>query len=129
MSSDVEPHLREDYYTPVGAYPVLLEVQHERNRQDEIFGEQNHPIIADDEFSAESREYYADQAELWKLANTFRKAKGGLAWDGILLEEVCEALAETDPARVRAELIQVAAVAVAMIESLDRKVALGTESA
>jgi hypothetical protein len=39
----------------------------------------------------------------------------------VLLEEVFEALAETDPVKIRAELVQVAAVAVKAIETLDRR--------
>ena len=39
----------------------------------------------------------------------------------VLLEEVSEALAEDDPARLREELLQVAGVAVLWIEALDRR--------
>lgn len=39
----------------------------------------------------------------------------------MLLEEVAEAFAESDDARLRAELVQVAAVAQAWIESIDRR--------
>lgn len=42
-------------------------------------------------------------------------------WSLILLEEVYEALAESDPAKLRAELIQVAAVAASWIENIDRR--------
>jgi hypothetical protein len=39
----------------------------------------------------------------------------------IALEEVFEALVETDPAKLRDELLQVAAVAVAWVEAIDRR--------
>jgi hypothetical protein len=42
-------------------------------------------------------------------------------WFVILQEEVAEALATTDTASLRAELIQVAAVAVAWVEAIDRR--------
>jgi hypothetical protein len=42
-------------------------------------------------------------------------------WFNILMEEVCEAFAETEPEKQRAEMIQVAAVAVQIIECLDRR--------
>lgn len=42
-----------------------------------------------------------------------------VSWADILLEEVAEALAEDDPALVRAELVQVAAVVVKFIEAID----------
>lgn len=48
---------------------------------------------------------------------------GTLTWRHILHEEVLEAFAEDDPARLRAELVQVAAVAVKWIQDLDRRAA------
>ena len=47
--------------------------------------------------------------------------KGRATWDNILLEEVWEALGEIEPQKQRKGLVQVTAVAVAMIEYLDRK--------
>lgn len=46
---------------------------------------------------------------------------GVVTFTQILQEEVAEALAEADPVRLRAELIQVAAVAIKWIEALDRR--------
>lgn len=43
------------------------------------------------------------------------------SWGPILLEEVGEALQAADLKTLRAELVQVAAVAVAWIQSIDRK--------
>jgi hypothetical protein len=42
------------------------------------------------------------------------------SWDTILREEVLEVRLATNRAELRAELVQVAAVAVAWIEALDR---------
>jgi hypothetical protein len=51
-------------------------------------------------------------------------ADGGyLDWLHILREEVAEAFAESDPAKLRAELVQVAAVAVNWVEAIDRRAA------
>lgn len=44
---------------------------------------------------------------------------GTVTWWHILREEVFEAAAENDPEKLRAELVQVAAVAVKMIDALD----------
>lgn len=61
------------------------------------------------------------------LANQARTATDTHAKDGvltrtdILLEEVFEALAEDAPARLRTELIQVAAVAVQWVEAIDTR--------
>ncbi len=46
---------------------------------------------------------------------------GTVTWRHVLDEEVCEAFAESDPARLRAELIQVAAVALRWIDAIDSR--------
>lgn len=46
---------------------------------------------------------------------------GALDWQRILVEEVCEACDETDPAAARVELVQVAAMAVAAIRAIDHQ--------
>ena len=58
--------------------------------------------------------------ERCKALNDARMESGAHSWDAILLEEVFEALVESDPARRRTELVQVAAVAAAEIEAIDR---------
>lgn len=99
---------------------VLFEVWHERQRQDEKWGEQNHPMVGGP-FPEARQSQWARQAEFWKQANDARAISGQIGFDGILLEEVFEALCEEDPINMREELVQVAAVAVGMIEALDRK--------
>lgn len=47
--------------------------------------------------------------------------RSGPCWRTILAEEVYEAFAETDPARLRHELVQVAAVAAAWVEDIDSR--------
>lgn len=97
---------------------VLAAVHGERGLQDARWGEQNHPDVR---HPTAARSVYAKEAWLRKDTNEMRVANGTLAWDGILLEEVYEALSESDPAKLRAELIQVAAVAVAWVEAIDRR--------
>ena len=46
---------------------------------------------------------------------------GEVSWMHLVREEVAEAFAENDPARLREELIQVAALAVSWIEKLDAR--------
>jgi hypothetical protein len=112
---------------------VLDELATERGKQDEQWGEQNHPIRWP-RHNERDRSMYQDQANAWKRINAERvriaNAAGATSdrncsWDGIALEELYEALAEGDPAAIRAELVQAGAVIVAMIESLDRN-GLGT---
>ena len=93
---------------------VLSEVADERGRQHAVYGEQELPdgtgginaiTICD------AIRFEADSAA----------RMGRLTWMHILDEEVREAFAETDPTRLREELVQVSAVACQWIEALDRR--------
>ncbi|MFF0816606.1 hypothetical protein ACFYVR_15865 [Rhodococcus sp. NPDC003318] len=94
---------------------VLAEVWRERDRQDEQWGEQNHPNGTG---GAGHRAKAVDARLRCQLAAEL----GLVSFRDILGEEVAEAFAESDPKALRAELIQVAAVAVAWVEKLDREV-------
>lgn len=94
---------------------VAREVIQERVRQDARWGEQNHP----DGTGVPSMQAAAERSRLVCDLN-FRRGKG--SWADILREEFHEALAESDPARLREELLQVAAVAVAWVEAIDRRI-------
>lgn len=115
---------------------VLAEVAAERARQDAKWGEQNHP----DGTGPESHPLVVDGAKndliypgplriavANRLAVGFTQStdaaarEGSLTWRHILLEEVFEALAESDPAKLRRELIQLAAVATQWVEAIDRR--------
>lgn len=98
---------------------VLQEVLAERVRQDERWGEQNHPVHDPEDPAGVfllGRSYAALEQEA-----KARFAAGRRSWALVELEEVFEALAAKTPAEARAEFIQVAAVAVAAVESIDRK--------
>jgi hypothetical protein len=95
---------------------VLAEVKAERERQDAKWGEQNH----NDGTGNKSQQEHAEQARRWCQA-AFGSGYG--TWSDVLAEEVAEVNAERDPARLRAELIQVAAVAVAWVAAIDRRAA------
>lgn len=102
---------------------VLQEVLAERQRQDGKWGQQNHEVVPPRtaDFSViVARQEYEDSADAFKGLNDMDVARGTVGWDRVLLEEVYEALAESDPRKIREELVQVAAVACAIIESLDR---------
>ena len=92
---------------------ILRHVIEERVRQDAKWGEQNHP----DGTSA----LYVQPAQVAKMTTERRAAEGRVSWIDILHEEVMEAYAETDPEKLRAELVQVAAVTVAWLEAIDRR--------
>jgi hypothetical protein len=92
---------------------VLAEIEAERQAQDAQWGEQNHPLG----FGGHLNRLRADQcrAECDEAAE-----RGEVTWRHILLEELYEALAEGSARAARDELIQLAAVAVAAVERIDR---------
>lgn len=93
---------------------ILAEVQAERGRQDARWGEQNH----NDGTGSLTQVIEADKArEGCKAA--FGRGDG--TWMHVLIEEVFEAFAEEDPVKLRAELVQVSAVAAAWIAAIDRR--------
>lgn len=93
---------------------VVGEVVAERDRQDAKWGEQNHP-------DGTGRTIHGWLAESARRTCQAASQQGVVTWGHILAEEFCEAMAESDPAKLRAELIQVSAVAVAWVEAIDRR--------
>lgn len=92
---------------------VLCDVAVERDCQRRRWGEQNLPDGTGDTAARLS----ADAAK--DMCSRAMKA-GTVTWRNVLAEEVAEAFAEADPAKLRAELVQAAAVAVQWIECIDR---------
>ncbi|MCC2030633.1 hypothetical protein [Microbacterium allomyrinae] len=68
-----------------------------------------------------------DLAETAKRSTDTASREGRLTWAHILLEEVFEAFAESDRGRLRAELVQVAAVAVKWARMIDARPAPAVE--
>ena len=92
---------------------VLAEVRTERFRQDVKWGVQNHPNGTSlNNVHFRNRKYFVNEELI---------ATGKLTWQDIAEEEFLEAVSETDPVKLREELIQLAAVCVAWIECLDRR--------
>ncbi|MGW3992175.1 hypothetical protein ACWEF6_01680 [Amycolatopsis sp. NPDC004772] len=98
----------------------LSAAEREMDRQDALWGEQNHPDIGG-ELPGDWSRLYAGNADRWKALNAERVHYGQLGWDGILLEEVYEALGEADETKMREELIQVAAVALQWAGAIRRR--------
>lgn len=93
---------------------VVGEVVAERERQDAKWGEQNHP-------DGTGRSWHQHMARSARQTCEEMFAAGQGTWGHILAEEFFEALAESDPVKLRAELIQVAAVSVAWVGAIDRR--------
>ena len=92
----------------------IREVAHERVAQDRKWGEQNHPDGTGGAAAKAVCEIVRAECD-----DAHRSGRG--TWRHILDEEMAEAYAESDPAALRAELVQVAAVAVAWVEAIDRR--------
>lgn len=114
---DDQPRLQITSVRPIprlqyGQVTVIADVLQERARQDTQWGEQNHPDGTGGNQAA---------ADLARRVCQQAADAGQLTWRQVLDEEVQEAFAEADPGRLRTELVQVAAVAVAWIEAIDRR--------
>lgn len=104
---------------------VLTEVAAERASQDAKWGPQNHPDGTGPHIRPLGRtDINLDLRTGAELAWIFQRrcqANETPNWRDILLEEVFEAVAEDSSANLRTELIQVAAVAVAWVQAIDRR--------
>jgi hypothetical protein len=116
---------------------VLLDIALERGRQTAKHGDQNHlpdgtgpdyDVLSSLGGHAHVPMDEADNVDLADIARARCKAAsrneggdGSITFEHILTEEWAEALAEEDPAALRAELIQVAAVAAQWAEAIDRR--------
>jgi hypothetical protein len=104
---------------------IYDEIQEEEARQLEKWGEQNHPIL-DPELVERSPERMCVEYDIpsevrAKQVVELHDARGDLTYMHILIEEVSEAAScGTDAVALRQELIQVVAVGISMIKSLDR---------
>ncbi|MFF5778127.1 NUDIX hydrolase [Streptomyces virginiae] len=99
-----------------GLAPFVADVDAERSRQLAKFGDQRHT-------DGTGGEHYEALAGVHRRTceRAAQHPELGQRWALVLLEEVYEALAESDPARLRAELIQIAAVCAAWVSDLDRR--------
>lgn len=114
------------------AEAVLQEVRLERARQDAKWGEQNHPdadpvLLSRDGGVTPKRlaeEHGVPTGTRGEQRCQTYESRGEANWLAILAEEVGEAsdeIAHGDTAALRGELVQVAAVATAWVEAIDRR--------
>jgi hypothetical protein len=101
----------------IGIAPMILtEIMHERVRQEAKWGEQDH------EFAPEYVTFYGvPRAAAARKVCDDAAERGDITFGDILIEEVAEAFEADKEEDQRHELIQVAAVAVAAIEAMDRR--------
>lgn len=106
---------------------IIEAIKTERARQDAKWGEQNHPSVSP--LCAIAQQYGDNPiahhlpitADIARRMCDFRFKQGNGSWADIAVEELCEAIeVGNTPELCRAELVQLAAVCVAWIESIDR---------
>ena len=99
---------------------IFEEIRAERRRQDEKWGKQNHPMLGKSRYMDE---VFPGVDNLTELLRDYRArcSTNKYGWYDVLQEEICEAFSETDLEKQREKMVQVAAVAVAIIECLDRR--------
>jgi hypothetical protein len=95
-------------------FSVISDVTEERLRQHQKWGEQDLPLWKVDPA-------FKEMAKFVKEDCNYAIEHNKLGWIHILSEEFYEVLAENDPEKLRAELVQLAAVAVQVAEYIDRK--------
>jgi hypothetical protein len=93
---------------------IVTDVLRERDAQDAKFGVQDLPYGTGDEWLQAMADVSRNECD-----EAFAAGQG--TFRHVFLEEVYEAMAETDPVKLRAELIQAIAVGVKIVEAIDRK--------
>lgn len=109
---------------------IIDEIKEERKKQDEKWGVQTHPCIDLDLLERKGSctpqrmcEHYEIPTETrakFLCDNSFKNQKGTYAH--IALEEFAEVVSEFDIKKRRTELVQLTAVCLAWLESLDRQI-------
>ena len=105
---------------------VLREVMHEREQQVGRYGHNEELLDGtgpDEPWLGAVSELPAARVEEWFREDYERheRAAGAPTWMHLIREEVAEVFREDDPARLREEIIQVAALCVSWVEKLDRR--------
>lgn len=108
---------------------IFEEIKQERFEQDAKWRQQNHPcldtVLLNREGSCTPKrmceEYEIPSEERAKFLCDNATDKGTLTYAHIALEEFSEVISQFDIEKRREELIQLTAVCVAWIESIDRK--------
>ena len=109
---------------------IIEEIKEERKKQDQKWGEQTHPCLdqtllnregsCTPQRMCENYEIPKESRARFLCEHSFENGAGTYAH--IALEEFSEVVSEFDIEKRRSELIQLTAVCVAWIESIDRQI-------
>lgn len=107
---------------------ILQLVNNEVVKQHQKWGQQNHPSldpvllnrsgVCTPERMCQEYEIPGELRSQFLCENAFKKNQG--TWAHIAVEELCESISEFDPEKRKQELIQLAAVCISWIDSIDR---------
>ncbi len=101
---------------------IFKDIQKERERQDQKWGEQSHPSVVEGlELFDLPEEYQVPSENRAKRLCEEAFETGKPTWAVIAVEELCEAIQSPDDKLRREELVQLAAVLVHWIEDIDKK--------
>ncbi|MER7815619.1 hypothetical protein [Streptomyces sp. NPDC096153] len=109
------------HFTTPGLSRFVAAIDAERQAQLAKWGDQRHPDGTDTDHQILERIPAALAAHDAREICQRNAEAGTVTWKDIFLEEACEALVESDPAQLRAELIQAGAVIAAWIRDLDTR--------
>jgi hypothetical protein len=104
----------------MGQVRALYQIAEERARQDAKFPDQ---VLPSGTGGSWSEAHYRALLAIMRNINDGHAESDEATWESILAEEFFEAMLESDPGKLREELIQVAAVAVRWVENIDRGLA------
>ncbi len=105
---------------------IFDEVVAERDRQDILWGEQNHPSLPENPCTVANCTSCISASMGMPTEREIKKtlehlaSKGGMTWAHIALEELVEVVSAKTAVERRKELVQLTAVLFAWIECLDR---------
>jgi hypothetical protein len=97
---------------------VLWDIDLERDKQVEKWGKQ-HRVDGTDPDNKGMADVVRKECDMEEANGPLPGFTGGASWRTVLEEEMWEAFAEIDKAKLRKELVQVGAVVAAWIEDLD----------
>jgi hypothetical protein len=103
----------------MSTWNVLQLIDNERARQDELWGPADSGVF---DSRPDGTEPGYEDALLWaRESYEIARSSGKMTWRHILAEEFYEVCSETNPDKLKEELVQLAAVCVEWIEVIDRR--------
>lgn len=114
-----ENAIAESMRAPIGELMALAQISQERRMQDATFGGLEKMAGVPDGTGGSFAAIALGHIRVEVAGHEQRTGRQTCCWGHVVLEEVHEVLAETDPTKLRADLVQLAAVCCWWMEILD----------